>query len=821
MIPTSAKPPSLHLVRARLVLLVCGLALVADDAAPVEAADSGADALPVGNVEVHAPAVLREGIDRLVTDALAQGKLPGCVVVIGRTSGIVYARAFGFRALLPDKEPMAEDTIFDLASLTKPIATATSLMVLADQGKVDLDDRASHYVPEFAAHGKAAITLRQLLVHVSGLPAETPIDDYQHGRAEAIRRIAALSLKAAPGARFIYSDVGYLVLEEVIRRVTSTDLASFAAAAIFRPLGMTETGFLLPATDQVRIAPTEMRKGEWIRGEVHDPRAFRLGGVAGNAGLFSTAKDLARYARMLLGSGTLDGTRVLSASATAKMLAVHDVPGGIRALGWDMHSTYSANRGDSLSRRAVGHGGYTGTSLWIDPEQDLFVLFLSNRVHPDGKGSINALAGAIGTLAGSMLGRPAGTDARLTEGPLAVGIDALAAEDFARLRGLRFALLTNDAARTRDGARTTDVLAARRDLALVALLSPEHGLAANRDELIDDGIDAKTHLPVFSLYGGARGPHSKAAAGPRPVTLPPDIDAVVVDLPDVGARFFTYASTLHATMRAASERGLRVIVLDRPNPIGGLDVAGPMLKPSERSAVNHHPLPIRHGMTMGELAELMNADEHLSLRLEVVRMPRYDRKAYFDETGLIWWPPSPNLRTVGEAVLYPGVALLEATNVSVGRGTDTPFEVVGAPWIDGRRLAAELAGAELAGVSFEATSFTPEANLYAGTLCQGIRLRVESRATFEPVRTGIAIAIALRKLFRGHWDATRLHKMMGDPAVAAAIIEPRRLSEIEALFKDDLDAFRAKRLKYLLYPSLSCACTQGQRQPVELPSTQR
>jgi len=798
----SAKLPFFHLSRdrERLVFLACAFALTlaAWDPASLQAASPGTTTVPAGSVE--APAVGVEGIDRLVADALAEGKLPGCVVVVGRKSGIVYSKAFGFRALLPEREPMTEDTLFDLASLTKPIATSTSLMILADQGKLDLDDRASRYLPEFAAHGKDSITLRQLLTHVSGLPAETPIDDYQHGRKEAIRRIAALSLKAAPGVRFIYSDVGYFVLEEVIRRVTGTDLATFAAAAIFRPLGMNQTGFVLSANDRARAAPTELRKGVWIRGEVHDPRAFRLGGVAGNAGLFSTAQDLARYARMLLGSGTIDDARILSAKATAKMLAPHDVPGGIRALGWDMQTAYSTNRGTSLSRRAVGHGGYTGTSLWIDPEQDLFILFLSNRVHPDGKGSINAVAGAIGTLAGSTLGRPAPVQPQVAAGPLALGIDALAAQDFAPLRGLRFALLTNDAARTREDARTTDVLAARPDLALVALLSPEHGLAASRDELIDDGVDAKTHLPIYSLYGGSRGPHTKASTGPRPVILPPDIDAIVVDLPDAGARFFTYASTLHATMRAAAEQGLRVIVLDRPNPINGLDVAGPMLKPSERSAVNHHPLPVRHGMTMGELAELMNADEHLGLRLEVVRMPHYDRSIYFDETGLTWWPPSPNLRTVGQAVLYPGVALLEATNVSVGRGTDTPFEVVGAPWIDGRRLAAELAGVGIAGLSFEATSFAPKASPYAGRLCQGIRLRVENRTTFEPVRAGIAIAIALRKLFRNDWDCARLHKMIGDPDVAAAICEPRRLAEVEALFRDELDAFRAKRLKYLLYP---------------------
>jgi len=722
------------------------------------------------------------------------------VVAVGRTSGVVYQKAFGSRALLPVKEPMTEDTIFDLASLTKPIATAASLMVLADRGKLDLDERASHYVPEFASHGKADITLRQLLTHASGLPAETPVVDYERGRAEALKRIMALRLKAAPGERFTYSDVGYLVLEEVIRRVTGTGLADFADAEIFRPLAMGETRFLPPASARPRTAPTEQRNGAWIRGDVHDPRAFRLGGVAGHAGLFSTAADLARFARMVLGEGTLDQAHILSARAIANMVAPHDVAGGIRALGWDVQTAYSTNRGSSLSRRAVGHGGYTGTSLWIDPEKDLFVIFLSNRVHPDGKGSVNALAAAIATLAGSALGQPA-TVERVPAGTgTAAGIDVLAAQDFARLRGLRLALLTNDSARTRDGARTTDVLAARRDFELVALLSPEHGLSASRDERINDGLDTRTRLAVHSLYGGSHGPRGTRPAGPRAVTLPDRIDAVVVDLPDVGVRFYTYASTLHATMRAAASRGLRVIVLDRPNPLGGLEVAGPVLKPSELSPVNHHALPVRHGMTMGELAEMMNSDEHLGLRLEIVRMARYDRRAYFDETGLTWWPPSPNLRSVAQAVLYPAVGLLEATNVSVGRGTDTPFEVVGAPWMDGHALAVQLAGAGLAGVTFEAAEFTPLATPYKDTLCHGIHLRVTDRTSFEPVRTGVAIALTLRRLFRAGWNPVRLRGMVGDPAIAAAISDGRRLPEIEALWKRDLDAFRSKRLKYLLYP---------------------
>jgi uncharacterized protein YbbC (DUF1343 family) len=751
------------------------------------------------------------GIDRLVGDALSQGKLPGCVVVVGRKGGILYQKAFGWRALLPEKEPMTEDTIFDLASLTKPIATATSIMLLLEHGKVDLDASAASYVPAFDSHGKGALTLRHLLTHVSGLPAETPLRDYEHGRGEAVRRIATLSLRAQPGEKFAYSDVGFMVLEEVIRKVTGTDLASFATASIFRPLGMNETRFLPLPQERGRIAPTEQRKGSWMRGEVHDPRAFRLGGIAGNAGLFSTAHDLARYARMLLGMGALDGTRILADTTVAKMLAPHDVPGGIRALGWDMQSAFSANRGSSFSRRAVGHGGYTGTSLWIDPQKDIFVLFLSNRLHPDGKGSINALAGAIATLAGTLGARPstAAEQASLDQGPVLVGIDALAAADFAPLRGGRLALLTNDGARTRDGTRTTDRLAAQHGLTVVALMSPEHGLSAKRDERIQDGIDAKTRLPVYSLYGGSHDQRCKDAgenrSAGRQIVLPTGIDTVVIDLPDVGARFYTYAATMHETMMAAAKRNVRVVVLDRPNPINGIDVAGPMLKATEHSTVNHHPLPVRHGLTMGELAELINAEDHLGARLEVVGMPNYDRRLYFDETGLTWWPPSPNLPTMKAVLLYPGVALVEGTNVSVGRGTESPFEVVGAPWIDGPRLAAEMAQTGLAGISFTATAFTPNAiprvNRYAGKRCQGIRLRVEDRAVFEPVRTGIAIALALRKLHPKEWDASRLHKMIGDPAITTAILKARPLDYVEALFQEDLGAFRSKRLKYLLYPA--------------------
>jgi uncharacterized protein YbbC (DUF1343 family) len=775
--------------------------LLAFLSAPVARAANGIDAGASidGAAEIAAPAWPAE-IDRLVAETLAEGKLPGCVVTIGRADGILYSKAFGSRALLPVTEPMTLDTIFDVASLTKPVATAASLMVLADQGKIDLDQRAARYLPDLSSRDKGSITLRQLLTHVSGLPSEIPIGDFERGRAEAWKRIVNLKPKAAPGERFIYSDVGFLVLEEVIRRVSGGGLDELARARLFRPLGMVDTGFLPPEGARPRIAPTEQRNGEWMRGQVHDPRAFRLGGVAGHAGLFSTAADLARFARMLLGGGALDGARILSARAVAAMLAPHDVPGGIRALGWDMRTGYSANRGTSLSRRALGHGGYTGTSLWIDPEKNLFVIFLSNRVHPDGKGAINALAGSIATLVGEAFGLPGALAPRPAGSGLLPGIDVLAAQGFSTLRGLRFALLTNDSARNREGVRTTDVLAGQRDLKLVALLCPEHGLSAARDERIADATDRITHLPVLSLYGGRHGPRSARPPGPRPVTLPDGIDAVVIDLPDVGTRFYTYASTVHATLRAAASRDLRVVVLDRPNPLGGEEVSGPVLKTTELSPVNHFPMPVRHGMTMGELATMFDADEHLGVRLEVVRMAGYDRRAYFDETGLAWWPPSPNLRTVAQTILYPAVGLLESTNVSVGRGTDIPFEVLGAPWVDGAALAKDLDAAGLAGVTFQSTTFTPSVNPYRNAVCHGVRLHVTDRASFRPVRTGIAMAMALRRLHPGAWNGARLRGMLGDPAAAAAVLDRRPLAGIEARWQPDLAAFRAKREKYLLYP---------------------
>jgi uncharacterized protein YbbC (DUF1343 family)/CubicO group peptidase (beta-lactamase class C family) len=780
------------------------VSLLSSPRAPHETSTASASVVdsPVGRARsmgnAAAIGVRLAGINALVASALAEGKLPGCVVVVGTRDQILFHKAYGMRALLPDPLPMTEDTVFDLASLTKPIATATSLMILAERGAISLDERIDRYVPECTELGRDGVTLRHLMTHVSGLPAETPFGDYEHGRAEAIRRICAVAPRPPPGQKFIYSDIGFILLEEVVRRASRQDFAGFTRDAIFGPLDMRETVFLPSPELRARAAPTEIRNNAFMVGEVHDPRAYRLGGVAGNAGLFSTAHDLARYARALLGGGSLDGARILAPTSVRQMMAPHDVPGGIRALGWDVRSRYSANRGDAFSRRAVGHGGFTGTSLWVDPREDLFVLFLSNRVHPDGKGAVNGLIGQIASLAGSALGADTPTSLASASavdgthtGEIETGIDVLRRADFVPLRGTHVGLVTNASGLARDGSRTIDLLRAAQGVTLVALFAPEHGLRTDSDQPIPDQSDPTSRLPVYSLYG--------ATFEPTPAMLQ-GIDTLVFDIQDAGARFYTYASTLHRVLRVGADKGLRVVVLDRPNPIGGDVVEGPLVTPDAISFVNHHFLPVRHGMTLGEMAEMIDADEHLGTDLDVVKLRGWHRPSFYDETGLRWVPPSPNLREVKQAVLYPGVALVEGTNVSVGRGTDTPFEIVGAPWIDAAAFSQALDDAKLDGVVFAPTDFTPRQTVYSGQLCHGVRLEVRDRQHFAPVRTGIAIALALRRLYPDAWHADRLNQIVGNAAVTDAILAEKPLADIEAMWSAELAAFRDKREKYLLYP---------------------
>jgi uncharacterized protein YbbC (DUF1343 family) len=398
-------------------------------------------------------------------------------------------------------------------------------------------------------------------------------------------------------------------------------------------------------------------------------------------------------------------------------------------------------------------------------------------VHPDGKGAVNPLVAELSNLA---------IDAVETK----TGIDVLRAESFERLKGARVGLVTNASARARDGTTTLEAMRAAPGVTLAAIFSPEHGLDAVAEGAIKDG--AYRGVPVYSLYGARRGPSGPLLDG---------LDALVFDLQDAGVRFYTYASTMKLAMRAAAAQKVRFVVLDRPNPLGGREIAGPVLEPARAggSFVNHHALPVRHGMTMGELAQLFVADERLDLRLEIVRMQGWRRRDYFDHTGLAWFSPSPNLRSVDEVVLYPALGLLEGTNVSVGRGTDTPFEVLGAPFIDGVALARSVTARGVPGLVVEAATFTPTASVHQGKSCGGLRLRVVDRARFEPLRAAVTLALALHELYPA-WEVDHVERMLQWAPALEAIKAQRGVDEVLATWAGPLAAFAEKRSRFLLYP---------------------
>jgi uncharacterized protein YbbC (DUF1343 family) len=725
-------------------------------------------------------------IDSIVAQGLEEKKMPGCVVLVARRGKIVLLKAYGNRSVEPEATPMTTDTVFDMASITKPLATATSVMLLVEAGKLRLDDTVAKHWPEFGSNGKESITIEQLLTHQGGLIPDNSLADYAGGYEQSMQKVAALKPQVEPGTKFIYSDVSMITLAEVVRRLTGQDVHKFSQQHIFRPLGMAETGYLPAEPLKKRAAPTEEREGHWMQGEVHDPRAYRLGGIAGHAGLFSTATDLAVYAQMMHGRGEYGGVRIMKPETFAEMTTARRVSRGARGLGWDMRTGYSINRGEGFSRRAFGHGGFTGTVLWIDPELETTFIFLSNRVHPAGKGSVNTLAGKIGTvIAAAITDRAAETTGALN------GIDVLERDRFALLKGRSVGLITNHTGINRQGKSTVELLRQAEGVKLVALFSPEHGFEGKLDVAkIADTNDPTSGLHVYSLYGANRKPTKESLAG---------IDTLVFDIQDVGARYYTYSSTMGHALEVCAEHGLRFVVLDRPNPINGVDVAGPVLDEGKESFVGFHAVPVRHGMTLGELARLIDRERDLKADLHVVEVEGWRRADFFDATNLLWVNPSPNMRSLTQAVLYPGIGLLETTNLSVGRGTDTPFEVVGAPWIDARRLAAELNAAGLAGVRFVPIEFMPDSSKFKDERCGGVNIIVTGRSEFLPVRTGLTIAVTLRRLYPDAWDMKSFNRLLASDKVFAAVQAARPVAEIEALYQEELAEFLKRRQESLLY----------------------
>ena len=738
------------------------------------------------------------GTDALINAAVARKELPGAVLLIGNKAGTIYEKAYGNRALQPAVEAMTTDTIFDLASLSKCVGTTTSVMILIDRGKIDPAERVATYFPEFGTKGKEAITVEHLLLHRGGLIPDNPAKDYTQGPAKAWQAICDLDLKSKPGEKFAYSDVGFIVLGKVVEKVSGKTLDQFATDEVFKPLGMTQTAYNPPADWRARCAPTEQRDGHWMRGEVHDPRSYSMGGVAGHAGVFATAADLGTWCRMILDGGELNGHRILSAKAIDLISTGHLYPDGqIRSYGFDVKTGYSQPLGDRFPPlKSFGHTGFTGTCFWIDPADGVYFVMLTNAVHPDGKGKVLALRRAVSTsLATALLGpAPASSPSGLRTRPSGLnvlnGIDVLERGNFKLLAGRKVAIITNHTGLDREGKRTIDLLKGAPNVTVVCLFSPEHGLYGLVDEKVGHTVDPATKLKVYSLYGQTRRPSDEMLAG---------VDTLLFDIQDVGTRFYTYPATMAYCMEEAAKRNIRMIVLDRPNPIGAMPIDGPLAESKYFGFTAYGAIPLVHGMTIGELARMDNTEHHINCDLTVVECENYRRDSWWDETGLMWTNPSPNMRNLTQAIVYPAIGMLETSNLSVGRGTDQPFEYFGAPWVDGKRLAAALNAANLPGLRFVPMTFTPASSKFEGKRCEGCYVLVTDRTKIEPARTGLTIAFHLRHLFGDNFQIDAIVRLLQNDRVLEALKSCKDPAELAALWRTDLEHFRAVREKYLIY----------------------
>ncbi len=860
---------------------------------------SSVDAIQAQGLPVAAPASVGMSAEKLaqiaaiVNGDIADKKMPGAVVIVGRKGKIVYRKAFGNRALVPAVEPMTIDTIFDVASLTKPVATATSIMILVEQGELRLNDTIGKFIPDIDDPEANKVTILQLLTHTSGYRPDFDLGEKWTGREGMLAALKREKLRNPPGTRFVYSDIGFIVLAEIIQRISGSRVDQFSRSNVLSAIedkGYRFQKFFFNHLSTLGkrsefcvnenpgetlnlsnvcppVAPTENIRGQnsylgakfdgddsvgdqILRGQVHDPTAYRMGGVAGHAGLFSTADDLARYCQMLLNGGivpagnagrasgpakTATPNRVLSAQTIARMTQPYVVAedGSTRGLGWDMNTTFSSNRGELFPLGSFGHTGFTGPMIWIDPTSETFVVFMSNRVHPDGKGDVVSTRARIATIAASAIEDlpierwkeaeakynaavaaqiPGSKDRveraafkRLELGPglqrpptlpknetVLNGIDILEKNGFKELAGKRIGLVTNHTGRNLTGKSTIDILHEATNVDLVSIFAPEHGIRGELDtEKIDDTKDEKTALPVYSLYkDGNRRPKPEQLQG---------LDAIVYDIQDIGARFYTYTATLKNVMEEAAKAKIPVYVLDRPNPINGVAVEGPLATEDKLSFIAAHTIPVRYGLTIGELGQMMNAERRIGAYLRVIKMEGWQRSMWFDETGQTWVNPSPNMRSLTQATLYPGIGLLETTNVSVGRGTDTPFEHIGAPWLDGQKLAKYLNERALPGVRFVPIRFRPNASVFKDEELGGINFVLTNRQTFDSVRTGIEIAAAIRKLYPNDWQVDRYLRLLVNQEILDRLKRGEEPAAIISSWKGSLDEFQKRKASYLLY----------------------
>jgi uncharacterized protein YbbC (DUF1343 family)/CubicO group peptidase (beta-lactamase class C family) len=760
-------------------------------------------------------------VQEAVREAVASGEIPGVVILVGQGQETLLHQAWGWRTLVPAPRLMSIDTVFDVASLTKPLGTTLAVMALVERGAIRLDAPLGRYLKEFRGRPFQQVTIDRILTHAAGFPAIPPTKALTGGFPAAARALAGRPLEFPPGSAFQYSDTGFILLGEVVRRVSGEPLDRYLERILFRPLGLRDTTFHPGETLRRRVAPTDFQNGALLLGRVHDPRARLLGGVAGHAGMFSTAADLARICRMLLHDGELDGRRILKADTVRRMWARSAEPDGTRALGWDLSSSFSTTMGPFFPVDSVGHTGFTGTAVWIDPLTRAYMILLTNRVHPSGGGTtaIRDLRIRVAAAVGAAMFQTSVPDTTEVTAPAAdsgeagtgtvtgavgdvmvvppgaggvrTGLDVLVDQNFVSFQGHVVGLVTNHTGVDAQGRRGIDLFAAAPGVRLAGVFSPEHGIAGDAIADVPHGRDAATGVPIWSLYGPTRRPTPEMLRR---------VSVLVFDIQDVGVRYYTYLTTLVYVLEEAGRRGIPVVVLDRPNPITGRIVEGPLLEADLKSFTGPHPIPVRTGLTTAEFARMVATERRLPVALTVVPMAGWTRSRWYDETGLPWVNPSPNIRSVVQALLYSGIGLLEGTNLSVGRGTDMPFEVVGAPWVDPHTLADTLNARRLPGVRFDPVVFVPASDNYAGTPCWGVRLVVTDRQAIRPVSVALTLGAVLRTQHRHQFRPESMQYLLVHRPTMWAFLRGEPLDRLMAWAEADRATFLNRRASYLIYP---------------------
>jgi uncharacterized protein YbbC (DUF1343 family)/CubicO group peptidase (beta-lactamase class C family) len=676
-------------------------------------------------------------LDREVERSIAAGEMPGAVLLVGKGDEILYFRAYGEQS---EGVALERDALFDAASLTKPLVTALAVLLLAEEGKIDLDDKVSDVLP---VTWQSDCTIKQLLTHHSGLPAGLRTEDFPE-------KLLQTKPQHPPGSRFLYSDVGYLLLGRLVELESGLTLDQFFDQRIATPLSLPDATF---TPDPTRSVPTFGVEP----GTVHDPRSRKVNGIAGHAGLFVSAEDVHR---LLVGLPEVLGPEFLK-------LYWEQQQGG-RTLGLDSETRFSSPRGARFSpRTSAGHTGFTGTSFWWDRPSGLHIVLLASRLHPDNKGNVIPLRQALSTkVAEYYLGFQVRT-----------GLDQLVASDFELLQGKRVGWVLNHTSRDRTGRHTLEILPEEPKFELRALFTPEHGLEGVRDEKIEHGFHSELGVPIFSLYGETRRPKKEWFE---------NLDVLVFDLQDVGVRYYTYISTLKYCLEMAKETGTTVLVLDRPNPLGGVVVDGH--RASVFSFICCDSLPLVHGMTVGEVAPFLNRE--IGANLMVEKMDGWRREMTWQDTGLPFLSPSPNLAELEAVDLYPVLGQLEWGELSVGRGTRSPFRVIGAPYIkDPLGLAKELQQAlKEYPLTFRPRQFIPESSKFEGQVCGGVEIEATGPLN-QPAVAGLKIAQLLVRRYPEHFHLKDLARHLGT-------------ADVETLVGTDpgVVEWRNTRRPYLLYP---------------------